>query len=334
MITSLKQVSDLSPRLCLPSTGPVITDVNSDIARLLPMLQDPCQVQPVRTDLKWQLTGFTPLRTIGTRWRENFPGVFQNNNFGNMILFIDDDGRGLAIDPDICVWDSWEESVNAFNADLDLLEKEAGLKTVECALVTHYHGDHFQNALELRRRYGTRIQATNDVAKIMAQPGDFPYPCLVDWYNFPFDNVVVDDILTYNQEYNWHTANIVPIHTPGHCNGHTGYAITWNNKKIFCSGDVVQYGAGPISAGLSLIYNDTAWPNRSMAVTLRRMIDFQPDYILGGHSHAFQDTDGSILRDMLTLQLQAEENLKKIIYDGNTLRAMTPPGYDEVRLML
>jgi glyoxylase-like metal-dependent hydrolase (beta-lactamase superfamily II) len=332
MIDSLQKVLELSPRLCLPSTGPIINEVKTDIARLLPLLNDPCRVTPLRSNEKWALTGFQPIRTIGTRWRENFPGVYQNCNFGNMILFIDGEGRGLAIDPDICVWDSWQDSIDAFHADLDLLEKEAGLKTIERALVTHYHGDHFQNAPELRKRYGTRIQATGDVAAAMARPYDFPYPCMVDWYGFPFDNIVVDDILTYNKTENWHGATVTPIHTPGHCNAHTGYAITMNSKRIFCSGDAVQYGAGPINANMPLIYNDTAWPARSLAITIQRMMAFNPEYILGGHSHTFQDINGSILRDMLTVQLQAEENLCQLISDGNTMRAMTPPSYDEHRI--
>ncbi|MEI6519686.1 MAG: MBL fold metallo-hydrolase [bacterium] len=332
MAESLEKILTFSPKMCLPSTGPIITEVNTDIARLLPLLKDPCRVASLRSNEKWALTGFKPVRTIGTRWRENFPGVYQNCNFGNMILFIDGEGRGLAIDPDICVWDSWQGSVDAFHADLDLLEKEAGLKTIERALVTHYHGDHFQNAPELRKRYGTRIQAAGDVAAIITAPYNFSYPCMVNWYGFPFDKMAVDDVLTYNHAENWHETTIfTPIHTPGHCNAHTGYAITWNGKRIFCSGDAVQYGAGPISANMPLIYNDTAWPARSLAVTLKRIIEFNPEYVLGGHSHAFQDPDGSILRDMLTVQLQAEENLRQLITDGNTMRSMTPPGYDELR---
>ncbi len=333
-IESLDKISSLAPEICLPSTGPVIFNVDADITRLRDLLSNPCRITPLRHDRKWQLTNFTPLRTIGTRWRENIPGVFQNCNFGNMILFIDEEGRGLAIDPDICVWDSWEECVDALHADLDLLEKEAGLKTIEYALVTHYHGDHFQNALELRKRYGTRIQSTADVAEIMAYPEKYPYPCLVDWYDFPFKSLVVDDMLSYNQAISWHSESIIPIHTPGHCNAHVGYAITWRGKRVFCAGDAVQYGDGAIGAGLPVLYNDTAWPDRSLSVTLRRMIEIAPEYVFGGHSHAFIEEDGTILRDLLSAQLQAEENLRSLIYDGDILCAMTPTGYDGIRLKI
>lgn len=331
-VSSLRKIADLSPRFCLPSTGPVISDVQHDISRLITLLENPCRVSPLRGDRKWQLTGFKPIREIGTRWRENFPGVYQNSNFGNMILFIDDEGRGLAIDPDICVWDSWDACVNALNSDLDLLEKEAGLKSVEYALVTHYHGDHFQNAPELRKRYNTRVAATSDVADVMARPENYPYPCLVNWYGFPFENLSPDDILKYNQVFNWNSVEIIPVHTPGHCYGHTGFLIEWNGMKIFCAGDVLQYGDGAIGAGLPVLYNDTAWPDRGYGATLQKVIDLKPDYILGGHSHAFKNTDNSILRDMLTAQRQAEENLRQLIIDGDILRAMTPPNYDALRM--
>ena len=300
--------------------GPLITSPAADLARLEKLLADPLAVTPRRAGTTWALTNFPPLREFG-RWRENLPGIFQNNNFGNVVLFVDEAGRGLMIDPDFCVWKSWEENVREWNDDLDLLGREAGLRNVERALVTHYHGDHIQYCDELRRRFGTRVQTTADVAAAMETPEHFPYPYRVDWYGFPFASVRVDDRLAHEATQRWHDLEYTPVHTPGHCFAHTGYLIQWRGHRLFCAGDAVQYGAGPIGAALPVLYNDTAWPERGLGVTLRRLIELRPEFVFGGHSHAFADPDGSIVKDMLAAQLKAEANLRRLVPDTGTSAA-------------
>ena len=108
--------------------------------------------------------------------------------------------------------------------DLDLLEREAGLKTIDTVLITHPHGDHIQYCDLLRERYNSTIMATPDVASLMQYPEKFPYPALLDWYNFPVTSIAVDSHLTYEQPFNWHNTTILPSH-PGHCYAHTGFSL-------------------------------------------------------------------------------------------------------------
>lgn len=328
---SIASVQARKPRLALPSTGPIIADFAAAAARLLPLLANPCRVPTRRVGEPTATINYTPRRILSERWREVVPGLFQNTSFGNMILYIEPAGHALLVDPDFCVWKSWEENCQALHDDFDMLEREAGLKTIDRILLTHYHGDHVQYADELRRRYGATVCGTPEVTALVEHPERYNYVALVNWYNFPFPSFKVDERLVYDREYRWADTTFTPIHSPGHCFAHAGYIIGWQGLRTYCASDVIQYGSGPIGAGLPVAYNDTAWPDFAAAVTLRRLVALKPDLVLGGHSHSFFDRDGSILRDMLGAAETAVLNARDLIHDGNLRRAMTPPGFDAIR---
>ncbi len=314
----------------LPSTGPVVETPAADMARVLDLLQHPNRAGVRRQGSRCGMTNFDTLRTFG-RHCEIAPRIFQNNNFGNIVLFVDDAGRGLMVDPCNCVWLDWEGSVASMHADLDELEREAGLKRVDTVLITHPHGDHIQYCDLLRERYGATVLATPDVAALMERPADFPYPCLNDWYHFPFKTVAVDRRLAYEQPFDWHGTAVLPVHTPGHCFAHAGFALDWRGERVFCSGDVIQHGGGAIGTGLPFCYNDNGMPDRSPLVTFRRVAALRPELICCGHSRSFRDPDGGIVRDWLALWEAQVDALRDYVPGGDLLRASTPPGYDAVR---
>jgi glyoxylase-like metal-dependent hydrolase (beta-lactamase superfamily II) len=235
------------------------------------------------------------------------------------------------VDPDFCVWKSWEENVAEWNADLDLLERETGLKTIERVLLTHYHGDHVQYCGELRKRYGSTIVATADVAAVCERPREYGYPCAVDWYNFPFDHVTIDEHVAYERAFHWHEMALTPIHTPGHCNAHASFLTDWAGHRILIGGDVIQYGQGAIACPMPIMYNDNAWPDRGLMATLRRISDRGIEYILGGHSHACHDPQGETIAEMVAVAHESLQLARRMVPGGDTLRAMTPPHYDAIR---
>ena len=316
--------------LLLPSTGAVIHDPSGDIDLLLQRLAWVWNPPSRRDADETALTNYVPLREFG-RYREILPGLFQNNNSGNIIIFVNEEGNGLLIDPDPCVWFSWEENCREVQADFDLLEKEAGLKQVDYALATHYHGDHVQYCGLLRERYGTKIYATPDVADLMAHPERYPYPACIDWYGFPFKHIEVDGLLAYNEPFCWQDISITPFHTPGHCQAHAGFSIEWQRVKIVCCGDALQYGSGPVQTGLPIIYNDTAWPEFGLHATLARLAQLRPQLLLGGHSHSFFDHDGSIINDFSAVAAESLRCAEAMLPPGMLKEAMTPVGYEKIR---
>lgn len=331
---TLEAVEALAPAVLLPTTGPIITDPATDITALRARITWLYHPPKRRADMADGMTNFTPTRQFG-RFREILPGLYQNNNNGNMIVYIDAEGRGIIIDPDPCIWLTWEENCRHVHADLDLLEREAGLKRVELTLITHYHGDHMEYSDLLRARYGTEVLATPDVAALMERPNANRFPFTIDWYGLPFDHILVDRRMTYGESFDWHGITITPIHTPGHCYAHTGYVIPWQGKLTVCTGDTFQYGAGPIACALPSIYSDTAWPDRSMLVTLRKLVALQPDYIVGAHSRCCYDPDGAVVRDWIAVCEEAIAHATGMLPPhASLLQAMTPPGYDEKRMTI
>ena len=331
MIRSLDTVIALAPRRALPTTGPAIEDPAADAKSLIdrirkglsPHYRGAARPLPVR-----------PMRTFG-RWRQHAEGLYQcHTDGGPMVLYVDRQGRGLCVDPDICVWHDWDTNCRLMHESLDLLEKEAGLKRIEWTLITHYHGDHMEYAPLLKERYGTEILAPADVAVLLERPEEFPYVAPLHWFGFPYKTLTVDRRLAYDQTVDWNGVPISTIRLPGHCWAHAGYILPWAGMKTVCTGDSLQYGGGPIVMFLPVLYSDTAWPERGWNRTYEKLRDLKPDLVLGGHSTYFYDPDGAILKDWVDASEESIALAQTLLHDGNLMRAMTPPGYDEARRRL
>ena len=329
---SLLRVLKIAPSLILPATGQAIDNPHEDLSALLKRTEWIAN-PPECENGEPAMLNFHPLRDFG-RWHELRKGLFQNNNYGNTVVFVDEAGHGLLLDPDPCVWLGWDESCKAVNDDFDLLEREAGLNSVDYIMFSHYHGDHVQFAPLLRERYGAKTAATADVAAVLKYPERFRYPCALDWYGFPFATLGVDIILEYGKAFPWRDRLIRPVHTQGHCHAHAGFFLEWNAERIACTGDSLQYGSGPLRACLPILYNDAAWPDFSVAQTIRELQDYHPSLLVCGHSHAFQDLDGRILEKFRLVYEEAEVLVAAMLHDGDTMRAMSPPGYEEKRVQL
>jgi len=325
---SLTKVLDLHPNILLPTTGPIIEQPEKDCAALLKRIEWVDSPPTLRENETISMTNYQPISQF-RRYKEILPGLFQNNNYGNIILLITPNGDGLIIDPDTCGELSHEESIREFEADLIYFENEHGLKKIEAALFTHYHGDHVRLCSVLKERYETDLIATPDIAMLLETPHKFPYPCRLPWYGLSFDHIKIDRTIPYDTAQNICGINITPHHTPGHSFAHAGFEFTWCDTKIVCTGDTLQYGTGPIQTQLPIMYNDTAWPDRGFIKTYERLATLKPDLILGGHSHSFYDN--GIISDFVKSAKESIELAKQMIPTGDLQSAMTPPGYNEMR---
>jgi glyoxylase-like metal-dependent hydrolase (beta-lactamase superfamily II) len=332
--SSLATATELAPALICPTTGPTITDPAADIAQCSAKLSW-LSAPPVRREDKcFALANFQPAREFGN-YREVLPGLCQQTNYGNIIVYVGEDGDAVMIDPGPCYWKpTWEEGCQAMVDDLDLLERETGLKKITAMLVTHFHGDHVENVDVVRARYGAKVLATPDVAAAIARPEEFPYPCRIPWYGFPFKRVEVDGLIEYGKETRLGSVSVTPVHTPGHCYAHAGFIIPWAGEITACTGDVIQYGDGPIGSGLPIIYNDTGTPERGLSSTCRSLARYRPTILVGGHSFCCKDPDGSVLADFAAVADGAAAKMAEMVAPGNLEAATTPPGFAEARVRL
>jgi glyoxylase-like metal-dependent hydrolase (beta-lactamase superfamily II) len=332
--TSLETVKNLAPATMCPSTGPLIVDASGDIDRWFGRTNWMSSGPVRRADRQYALTNYEPRRVFGN-YREVMPGLYQQTNFGNVILYIDASGDGLMIDPGPCYWlPTWHENCAAMNADFDLMEKEAGLRGVTNVLITHFHGDHVESADVVRKRYGARVLATPDIAAVLERPEEFPYPCQAPWYGFPFDTVKIDEVLQYGESVMLGEHHVTPVHLPGHCYVHAGYVIPWMGEVTVCTGDVIQYGDGPIGCGAPIIYNDAGSPGATTAESCRRLSKYHPTVLVGGHSHSCKDPDGSVLKDLTVVSAETDANVAAMVPPGMWEAATMPPGYADARRRL
>ena len=315
----LRDLAQCPVQRYFPSTGQAIPNGPTQALDLADA------IDAYQQSLRWQSGDFQPAPQpesfcVG-RYLQLHKGVYQLNNFGNCILLIDDQGRGLMFDPGPCDFES-QMRIADFHRDLDLFERECGLCTVDLVLVTHAHGDHYDMALELRKRYpACRVGAWDLVARVIEAPWDYPYPALLPWYNLGFDHVAVDDVLSENTPFFWHDVAIRSLHLPGHCYCHAAYLLSFNGLHLAITGDTIQSRGE--AGGLEFnIANHSVPDDRSGVLkTYRQMVGERVDLNLGGH--------GSHFRDCAALY---RESLAKIEYALPYLCRLVPGGDLETAL--
>ncbi len=258
------------------------------------------------------------------RYSQLHKGIYQLNSFGNCILLIDDQGHGLMFDPGPCDFES-PARIADFHGDLDLFEREGGLRTIDLALVTHIHGDHYDLAPELRKRYPEcRVGAWDRVARVMEAPWDYPYPALLPWYNLGFDHVPVDDVLREDTPFHWHNVAIRSIHLPGHCYCHAAYLLTFNGLRLAITGDTIQSRGD--AGGIEFIISNHSVPDERSGIlkTYRQMTAEQVDLNIGGHGSHFREC-AALYRESLKRAEHALPYLRRLVPDGNLEAAFVRP---------
>jgi glyoxylase-like metal-dependent hydrolase (beta-lactamase superfamily II) len=311
--TVLRSLAQHPAKLYFPATGPYISNGPEQALELADTIDAYLEA------LKWQSGNFKPAvqpeyPSVG-RYLQLHRGIYQINNFGNCILLIDDQGRGLMFDPGSCEYELPTRTAD-FHKDLDLFERECGLRTIDLALVTHVHGDHYDMVPELRKRSPEcRVGAWDLVARVIEAPWDYLYPALLPWYNLGFDHVTVDEVLSDDTTYKWHDIPIRSLHLPGHCYCHAGYLLAFNGLRLAITGDTIQSRGD--SDGLSFIISNHSVPDEYSGIlkTYRQMVNEKVDLNLGGHGSHFLDCAG-----------QYEESLHRIEHALPYLRRLVPGG--------
>jgi glyoxylase-like metal-dependent hydrolase (beta-lactamase superfamily II) len=308
--------------LFFPATGPPIAD-GSDAARQLAGAID-----DYLESLAWQSPGASvqgvQYERVG-RYIRLHHGVYQiANGGGNCILLIDDCGRGLMFDPGPCDFDKPDRS-KLFQDDLVLFEREHGLKTVDMAIITHIHGDHYDMIPQLQLRYPScRIATSGRVACVVEAPWDYSYPALLPWYNEGFDHVPVDIVLDEDRSYCWHDIGIRTIHLPGHCDRHAGYLLTFNGLRLAITGDTIQTNGEP--AGLEFIVANDSVPDSESGIlkSYRQLAVEKVDLNLGGHGSYFINCREQYVRSLQRIE-HSLPALRQLFRNGDLRTAFRRP---------
>ena len=313
----------------LPSTGPVIANGRTQARDLSHAIRQ------YEEALRWTSGAFHALKVpepepVG-RYHRVADGVYQMGGFGNCIVFIDGQGRGLMVDPGPCDYenDSREQS---FLDDLELLEREAGLREIEVAMVTHFHGDHYDMAPALETRYpACRLAAWSLVADVIEDPHAFPYGCRLPWYDVNAPVISVDDRLEIGKPYYWNGIEIETMHLPGHCFVHAAYFLVFSDRRIAITGDTVQ-GRGD-AAGLEFIISNHCVPDaragslKSYTALAGRDVDLN----IGGHGSCFTNCTAVYTESVKRIE-HALPFLRRLVPHGDLEPAFVRPWFPKLQV--
>jgi len=329
---TLRQLADeVDVDLYLPSTGPAIQHGRPAAYHLAD------RIDHYLYSLTWKIEAYEPTphesRRSVARFNELADGIYQFDAPGNTIVLIDEAGRGLMVDPGPCDYEN-PNRVADFVADVQALEDEAGLKTIDTLLITHMHGDHYDLVPQMQSRYsGCKLAAWGPLADLIEAPEKYPYACLLPWYNLGLDAMRVDDRLSRHEPYIWHDVQINTIHLPGHCLIHAAYILEFNGLRLAITGDTVQTNGEAIT--VDYIFCNHSAPTDELGVpgAMKNLNAHSIDLNIGGHGSRFGNPNAMYEASLKRIS-KALPALRDLVIDGDLAAACVRPGYRDVTQLL
>jgi len=326
----LRIAAALDAPVFFPATGPVLPHGPGSAIELAGRIEE------FLDSLRWSSGQFSPASAPATppfslgRYARIQRGVYQITNFGNCIVLIDDLGRGLMVDPGPCDFEN-SRRVEAFHADLDLLEKDGGLKSIERLLITHFHGDHYDMTQQVLRRYPRcRVAAWDLVAQVIESPDDFPYACKLPWYNLGLDRVQVDDVTHVGKPYFWNDIRIDTEHLPGHSEAHAAYVLIFNGSRLAITGDSIQ-SRGDADGLNYILCNESVPEENSGCIAAYKAISRHAiDLNVGGHGSHFRDCAAQYAESLRRMR-HALPFLRNLFPHGDLRAAFHRPWFPDLR---
>lgn len=235
----LTQLASLEQKPFITSTGPLIENGPAEALELVQKID--AYLESITNHES--SVNFTPMqdKEAFKGYIEVAKGIYQDTNFGNMVIFISDEGDGLIVDPGPCAYDlSPDERKKKFFHDLDTFERDFGLKQVSMALLTHFHGDHIDFAPYLEERYGAEVVTTIENADIINHPSKYNFSCNLPWYGFGISEINISKSVKLEETFHWGATAIIPVSLPTHCQGHCGFLLHFGDEYVACTGDAIQ----------------------------------------------------------------------------------------------
>jgi glyoxylase-like metal-dependent hydrolase (beta-lactamase superfamily II) len=201
------------------------------------------------------------------------------HSVANCYALLADDGRALLLDYGFPSWDHLAADSRFVEHSLDELKALAGLTRVEAVIPSHYHDDHLAGLPWLQQTQGTQAWIFENFAEIVANPSGYNLPCL--WPR----PIRVDRTLADGGSVSWEGFDFDVFHMPGHTWWALGLFGVIDGTRVAFTGDNLLAGAiSPLRAAAPVYRNRMLVD--SIAVGVRRLLDFEPELLLTGHTGA------------------------------------------------
>ena len=218
------------------------------------------------------------------------PHLWANpHSVANCYALMADDGRALLLDYGFPSWDHMAADLRFVEHSLDDLKAVAGLRAVDVVIPSHYHDDHLAGLPWLQQTQGTKAWIFENFAEIVSNPAGYNVPCLLP------HPIRVDRALPDGGRVSWDRWTFDVFHMPGHTWWALGLFGEIDGTRVAFTGDnLLQGTVSPLRAAAPVYRNKMLAD--SIAVGVRRLMEFEPELILTGHTGALR-VDRKMLED-------------------------------------
>ncbi len=168
------------------------------------------------------------------------------------------------------------ESPRFIEHSLDRIMDHYDIDTIDVVIPTHYHDDHIAGMPYLKRRFGTRIWAYQNMVDILEHPGCKNVPCI-----YP-EPMKVDRVIQEGEKVKWENYEFTVVQFPGHTEYQSAIFCEIDGRRIAFTGDnLFKVPEVPFLAH-HLVYRNEHHIN-SQEIAARKLIDYEPDILCPGH---------------------------------------------------
>lgn len=280
---SAQTLAGLSPDLLCPAHGPVIREPAKSLAlldrHLAAVLEAPAGEEP-------QALNFPDKESPAPGWREITPHIHQWKT-GNNIIITSEDGRAIAIDDGLCIWEPLPQRIEKHDAIYHEMKTALGIRTIDWIIPTHYHGDHTEFIPHLAEMEGARVIALDSVSGPMEFPERYNLACPLPWYGTVAERLTIHEKVPEGYVLKWGGYEFTFFHLGGQTKHHLGVEAVIDGLKVLFVGDAwwgTATAPSPVLCWNEADPLDGGWP-----YAYDRMIEREPDLLVCGHGAALRN---------------------------------------------
>ena len=277
LMMSLRQLQSMNLDLILPTHGPPITNVNSEIELLLERLINLFNHYAAISSLHYYCPDWLSLITAKMPDRDaarlTAPVLKSSQHpLPFFIRYISMTSFGLySADGSVLLFDCGDPSV------IQRLEEQlafGAIRQVEACLVTHYHDDHVDSLHQLQNQLGCPVYCLESMTHILEQPQCYDLPCLSP------QKLKIDRSLKHGETWRWHEYQITAFHFPGQTLYHGAYLVQGHQQRILFIGDSFSpRGVDDYCAGNRNFLAE----DRGFLFCLSLVRRLSPDFLINAH---------------------------------------------------
>lgn len=227
------------------------------------------------------------------------PHLWANtHSLSNTYALVADDGATMLMDYGFPSWDHYFAGKRFVEHTIAELQADAGVRSIDVVVPSHYHDDHLAGVPWLQQEHGTQAWIYDRFVEMVARPSDWKLPCLLG------ETITADRAIGDGERVSWNDWSFDVFHMPGHTWWALGLVGEVDGTRVAMTGDNLLAGAlSPLRSAYPIYRNQMRID--SLRLGVERLIEFEPELLLTGHTGAIE-VDRQMLDDLIGWARQVE----------------------------